>query len=277
MVGAAGQMVYLDPPFNSNRTYNVLFKEKSGHEAHAQIEAFDDTGTWTHETEALYAELLAGSAPNKVKDALEAMRRLLGDNDVLAYLVMMAARLVEPHRTLTPTGSLYIHCDQTASHYLKVLLDSIFDVRQFRNEIIWQRTMAKGLMTRRLPSNHDIILVYGRTQDATLNEAAIFAPYDEHSLDTKTADKYSGRDEAGRPYQLTTLINPNPDRPNLTYEFLGVTRVWRWTKERRVCCIVRLLGVPSGPVARAGGHRALASSVNATASRRLGGSSAAIS
>jgi len=93
-------LIYLDPPFNSNRNYSVLFKEKSGDEAQAQIEAFDDTWTWSQDAEALYLTLLQGTTPNRVKDALEAMRRLLGDNDVLAYLVMMTARLIELRRVL---------------------------------------------------------------------------------------------------------------------------------------------------------------------------------
>ncbi|MEU8047791.1 DNA methyltransferase [Micromonospora echinofusca] len=224
--------IYLDPPFNSNRSYNVLFKEKSGGEAVAQIEAFDDTWTWSHETESLYIEMMNGSASNKVKDALEAMRKLVGDNDVLAYLVMMAARLVELHRVLKSTGTLYLHCDPTASHYLKIVLDAIFDTGNFRNEIIWQRTTAKSLMTRRLPSNHDVVLVYGKSADSIWNEDAVFQPYDEQDLDERTSSKYRHRDSSGRLYRLDSLINPNSDRPNLTYEFLGVTRVWRWTKER---------------------------------------------
>ncbi|MFE9206220.1 DNA methyltransferase [Micromonospora sp. NPDC007230] len=225
-------LVYLDPPFNSNRSYNVLFKEKGGDEAQAQIEAFDDTWTWSHEAEALYIDLLNGDAPNAVKDALEAMRKLLGDNDVLAYLVMMTARLIELRRVLKPTGSLYLHCDPTASHYLKILLDAIFDARNFRNEIIWQRTNPKGLMTRRLPNNHDVILGYAKSEDSLWNEDAVFQPYDENDLDERTKSKYRYRDPDGRLYRLASLLNPNPDRPNLTYEFLGITRVWRWTRER---------------------------------------------
>lgn len=99
-------LVYLDPPFNSNCSYNVLFKEKGGDDAQAQIEAFDDTWTWSQEVEELYLELVSGGAPLKVQDALEAMRKLLGDNDVLAYLVMMTARLIELHRVLKPSGTL---------------------------------------------------------------------------------------------------------------------------------------------------------------------------
>lgn len=225
-------LVYLDPPFNSNRSYNVLLKEKSGDEAQAQIEAFDDTWTWSHETETLYVEMMNGPASNRVKDALEAMRKLLGDNDMLAYLVMMTARLIELHRVLKPSGSLFLHCDPTASHYLKVMLDAMFDVRNFKNEIIWRRTQAKSLMTRRLPVNHDVLLLYGKSEESTWQEDAVFVPYDEDSLDEKTAEQYSLKDPDGRRYQLTSLTNPNPNRPNLTYEFLGVTRVWRWTKER---------------------------------------------
>ncbi|WAB09831.1 DNA methyltransferase [Streptomyces phage TagePhighter] len=226
-------LVYLDPPFNSNRAYSVLFKEKSGDDSHAQMEAFDDTWTWSHETEALYMELMqASGTPNKVKDALEALRRLLGDNDVLAYLVMMTARLIELRRVLKPTGSLYLHCDPTASHYLKVVLDAIFSSENFRNEVIWQRSTGKSLHSTRLPSNHDVLLVYAAGDEPQWFDEAAFLPYDEHELDAKTSDKYRHRDPDGRLYRLDSLINPNRNRPNLTYEFLGVTRVWRWTRDR---------------------------------------------
>lgn len=226
-------LVYLDPPFNSNRAYSVLFREKSGDDSQAQLEAFDDTWTWTHESEALYMELMqSGTTPNKIKDALEAFRRLLGDNDVLAYLVMMCARLMHLHRALKPTGSLWLHCDPTASHYLKVMLDGIFGGENFRNEVIWQRSTGKSLMTRRLPNNHDVLLVVGKTEATKWIESAAFVPHDVNDLDARTAAKYRHRDADGRLYRLDSLMNPNPDRPNLTYEFLGVTRVWRWTRER---------------------------------------------
>ena len=225
-------LIYLDPPFNSNRSYNVLFKTQSGDDAAAQIQAFDDSWHWSQQAEKQYLALLGGGAPAQVAEAIEAMRHLLGQNDVLAYLVMMTARLVELRRVLKPTGSLYLHCDPTASHYLKVMLDAIFGPTNFRNEIIWQRTASKGLMTKRLPSNHDALLVYQRTAAAKWNDAEAFIPYIEGDLDDKTDAKYSRVDGDGQRYQLTSLINPNSDRPNLTYEFLGVTRVWRWTKER---------------------------------------------
>jgi site-specific DNA-methyltransferase (adenine-specific) len=224
-------LVYLDPPFNSNRSYNVLFKDESGADSDAQITAFDDTWHWNQHTEALYHALIAEASP-AVAGVVGALRQFIGPNQMMAYLVMMAARLVELHRVLKPTGSLYLHCAPTASHYLKVVLDAVFGVENFRNEIVWVRTTAKSLMTRRLPNNHDIILCYQKTDDAVWNEDAVFVPYDLNNLDEKTAKKYTHRDQDGRLYQLTDLTNPNPDRPNLTYEFLGVTKVWRWTKER---------------------------------------------
>ena len=223
-------LVYLDPPFNSNATYNVLFAEKSGDQAAAQIKAFEDTWHWDQSSEAAYWDVLHRGG--RVADALKAMRDLLGENDMMAYLAMMAPRLIELHRVLKPTGSIYLHCDPTASHYLKMLMDSIFSPRNFRNEIVWERTAAKGNVSRRLPRDHDIILSYQMSDDATWNEQAVFTSYDHDDLDAKTDEKYSLVDETGRRYQLTSLISPNPNRPNLIYEFMGMTKVWRWTKDR---------------------------------------------
>src|SRR5207253_146133 len=162
----------------------------------------------------------------------EAFHSFLRNSPMMAYLAMMAPRLVELHRVLKESGSLYLHCDPTASSYLRLLLDGIFEAENLRNEVIWKRTIAKGLTSKRLPRNHDIILSYQKTNDAFWNEDEIFQPYDETNLDEKTAGKYCHRDEDGRLFRLDSLINPNPNRPNLTYEFLGVTRVWRWTKDR---------------------------------------------
>jgi site-specific DNA-methyltransferase (adenine-specific) len=145
---------------------------------------------------------------------------------------MMSVRLIELHRVLKPSGSMYLHCDPAASHYLKIVLDALFGAGRFQNEIIWQRTMAKSLQTQRLANNHDVLLYYCRGETRTWNRDAAIVPYDHDDLDQKTEENYSLLDEEGRRYQLTSLINPNRDRPNLTYEFLGVTRVWRWTRER---------------------------------------------
>ena len=227
-------LVYLDPPFNSNASYNVLFRERTGEESPAQIKAFTDTWEWTQETEYTFeVDIIQSPAvPSAVKEMVTAFRQFIGRNSMMAYLVMMAPRLVELHRVLKPTGSLYLHCDPTASHYLKTLLDTVFGNLNFRNEIIWQRTPSKGLMTRRLPTNHDVIIGYQKTAEATWNVDSTFLPYDEGALDPKTASKYNRRDSDGRLYRLDNLINPNRNRPNLTYEFLGINRVWRWTKDR---------------------------------------------
>lgn len=228
---ASVDLIYLDPPFNSDRNYNVLFKDESGRDSDAQITAFEDTWHWGRTAQETYEEL-AIKGPERVAAAMSAMHTLVGTNQMMAYLVMMTARLVELHRVLKPTGSLYLHCDPTASHYLKIILDAIFGPENFRNEIIWKRTASKGLATRRLPDNHDIILSYQKTNEATWNLDEMFVPYVEEDLDEKTAGKYRYRDEDGRLYRLSDVTNPNPNRPNLTYEFLGITRVWRWTKER---------------------------------------------
>ena len=242
-------LVYLDPPFNSNASYNVLFRERSGEESPAQIKAFTDTWEWTQETEYTYElDIIQNPrVPSEVKEMISAFRQFIGRNAMMAYLVMMAPRLVELHRVLKPTGSLYLHCDPTASHYLKILLDAVFYKQNFRNEIVWQRTLSKGLMTRQLPSNHDLIIAYQKTTAATWNLDAMFRPYDERSLDPKTEAKYSHRDPDGRRYRLDNLINPNPDRPNLTYEFLGVTRVWRWTQDRMQAAYDRGVVVQTRP------------------------------
>ncbi len=184
-------LIYLDPPFFSNRNHQVVWGDG--------VRSFEDN-------------IWEGSMP--------------------FYIEWMQKRVREMHRTLKPTGTLYFHCDWHASHHLKVMLDDLFGIGNFRNEIIWQRTIAKSLMTRRLPSNHDVLLVYQRGNGTTWNDGAMFLKYDPNNLDVRTTSKYSHRDRDGRLYRLDNLINPNPDRPNLTYEFLGVTRVWRWTKER---------------------------------------------
>ena len=139
--------VYLDPPFNSNASYNVLFKAPGGAQSPAQIEAFDDTWHWNESAERAFDEVLTGGHSDAAI-MLKAMRSALGENDMMAYLAMMAVRLIELHRVLKPTGSLYLHCYPTASHYLKILLDSIYGVENFRNEIIWKRTSAHSSAKR---------------------------------------------------------------------------------------------------------------------------------
>src|SRR5208283_498180 len=132
-------LVYLDPPFKSNQDYNVLFAEQNGTRSAAQIKAFEDTWRWDEESARTYQETVE-TGPEDVSKVMQAFRTFLGENDMLAYLSMMAPRLVELRRVLKPTGSIYLHCDPTASHYLKMLMDAIFHPGNFRNELIWKRT-----------------------------------------------------------------------------------------------------------------------------------------
>ena len=223
-------LIYLDPPFNSNRAYNVLFNEKSGEESPAQIEAFDDTWTWSYEVESLYLDILNGSAPLRVKDNLEAMRKLLGDNDVLAYLVMMTARLIELHRVLRRPGTLYLHCDPTASHYLKIIMDAIFGSVHFQNEIVWRRTSTvkgnAGQGAKHFGRNADRILMYTKSNEHTFNQ--IYLPYSQEYI----KDKFSYIEpETGRRFQTVSMLGPGGSaKGNPFYEVLGVSRHWRFSK-----------------------------------------------
>lgn len=219
-------LIYLDPPFNSKATYNILFAEKTGEKSAAQITAFEDTWHWGAEAEAAFDEVMK-YGPVKLRDLLQALLAFLGRNDMMAYLTMMAVRLVEMHRVLKPTGSLYLHCDPTASHYLRFVLDAIFGPKNCINEIVWRRAHPKGHAYKRFARNHDVILVFSKDFD----KVKWIPQYLVHEPE-KISQQYTLKDENRRLYQLTSLLNPNPDRPNLTYEFLGVTKVWRWTKER---------------------------------------------
>jgi site-specific DNA-methyltransferase (adenine-specific) len=202
-----------------------LFKAPDGHESHAQMEAFDDTWHWTDVAERAFDEVMH-SGNTDAAEMLRAMRSFLKENDMMAYLAMMAVRLIELHRVLKKTGSLYLHCDPTASHYLKILMDAIFGPTNFGNEIVWKRQNSKGLAFTRFARNHDIILRYTKSDKWIWN-----AQYTEHDPEY-VRQFYKYTDENGRTYRLADLTNPNKNRPNLTYEFLGVTRVWRWTRER---------------------------------------------
>lgn len=223
-------LVYLDPPFNSNRSYNVLFKEKSGDESPAQIEAFGDTWTWSHESESLFQELVnRGGADFRVADALEALRKLLGDNDVLAYVVMMTARLIELRRVLKPNGSLYLHCDTTASHYLKIVLDAIFGTSNFRNEISWQRSGAKN-DSLRYGKSHDVIFFYTAGKTYTWN--AQYTPFDPKSIEKNYTHV---EEDTGRRYRRGDLTAGKAGG-DVDFEWHGVRpykgRHWAYSREK---------------------------------------------
>jgi site-specific DNA-methyltransferase (adenine-specific) len=205
-------LVYLDPPFNSQATYNVLFRSTAGEKSRAQIEAFEDTWHWGDEAELAFDQVMhAGNSD--AAEMLRSMRAFLKENDMMAYLAMMAVRLLELHRILKPTGSLYLHCDTTASHYLKLLIDAVFGPERFRNEIIWKRTTAHGNVSVRFAGCHDVILLYAKGDQPIWNQQ--FIEYDRKYL----ADKYRYVDERGR-YRLDNLRNPGV-RPNLTYDYKG--------------------------------------------------------
>lgn len=222
-------LVYLDPPFNSNQDYNVLFREQDGHRASAQIRAFEDTWRWDEAAAAEYRETVERGG--RVSEALQAFRLLLGTNDLLAYLTMMAPRLVELHRVLRANGSLYLHCDPTASHYLKVLLDAVFGPRQFRSEVIWKRSSAHSdtKQGRKIHGHiHDVILFYTKSDEWTWNP--VYTPYDESYADEFYRHTEPG---TGRRYRLDNLTGPGGARKgNPRYEVMGVTRYWRYSKEK---------------------------------------------
>ena len=155
-------LVYLDPPFNSNANYNVLFAERDGTRATAQIKAFEDTWRWDEGAARAYADVV--EAGGRVSQAMQAFRTFLGENDMLAYLAMMAPRLMELRRAMKASAGIYLHCDPSASHYLKMLMDAVFGPDQFRNEIVWKRTSAHS-SAKRFGPVHDVILFYGRSDE----------------------------------------------------------------------------------------------------------------
>jgi DNA modification methylase len=172
IAGESVDLIYLDPPFNSQATYNVLFRSPAGAQSQAQIEAFEDTWHWGQEAEDAFDQVLHSGNTNAA-DLLRAMRSFLGENDMMAYLSMMAIRLIELHRVLKPTGSLYLHCDPTASHYLKILLDGVFGREFFRNEIIWLRHNARSVKQAIWPRLHDVLLHYGQVGETTFHTSLI--------------------------------------------------------------------------------------------------------
>ncbi len=213
-------LVYLDPPFNSNATYNVLFKERDGSEAASQIRAFDDTWTWGADDEAIFSEIqLAGG---RVADCLAAFRQFLGPCDMLSYMVMMAPRLMELRRVMKPTASIYLHCDPSASHYLKMLMDAIFGAENFRNEIVWQRTSSHN-DSKKWGSVHDTIFYYCKTDRYTWNE--VYTEYNSEYIESF----YNKKDKRGI-YRLDHIIRSATmgARPNLSYEYKGYKPEWGW-------------------------------------------------
>ncbi|MGA2793372.1 MAG: DNA methyltransferase [Roseiarcus sp.] len=189
-------LIYLDPPFNSSANYNVLFKAPSGEVSAAQVEAFRDTWEWGKAARDAYEDVIA--ANGDVALVLSGLRKWLGENAMMAYIVMMTARLIELRRVMKPRATLFLHCDPTASHYLKVMLDAIFGHENFRNEIVWKRSSRRSSISKIFRRAHDVILFYSNQDeyDFTLQ-------YEEH--DETLLGKYNQADERGQ-FQLVPLM-----------------------------------------------------------------------
>ena len=222
-------LVYLDPPFNSNANYNVLFAERDGTQAAAQIKAFEDTWRWDEGAARAYADVV--EAGGRVSQAMQAFRTFLGESDMLAYLAMMAPRLMELRRVLKPTGSLYLHCDATASHYLKVLLDGIFDPRGFRADIRWKRTSAHSNVLTNWALVSDQLLFYTKGNQWTWNQ--LYKPYDPAYLESH----YGQHDAEGRRFTTRDLTAPMQRASSgQLYAWKNIkpvsTRCWSFTKDK---------------------------------------------
>ncbi|MBF6604134.1 MAG: restriction endonuclease [Chloroflexi bacterium] len=229
-------LVYLDPPFNSNRDYNVIFKDESGRKSDAQLLAFEDTWHWGPSAEATYAYLTntarhEGRVPNTVSTIVAALRAGVGENQMMAYLVEMAVRLVELRRVLKPTGSLYLHCDPTASHYLKLVLDAIFGPKNFVNEIIWKRSTAhsdRAQGSRHFGRLHDVVLVYAKSDLYLWNQL-----YEPLGADYAASHYPHVEPGSGRRYGLDNITGPGgAAKGNPEYEVMGVRRYWRYSRDR---------------------------------------------
>lgn len=196
-------LIYLDPPFNSNAVYNLLFEETGGSPSEAQVEAFRDTWGWGEAAAGAYADILRGGGNLSI--FMQSIRAWLGESGMTAYLAMMAVRLSELKRVLKPTGSIYLHCDPTASHYIKLMLDGIFTHQNFQSEIIWKRTSAHSGAKRYGPV-HDTILFYSASSDFQWN--VIYGPYDQEYIDAF----FTHVDEKGRRWRRTDLTGPGVRR-----------------------------------------------------------------
>jgi site-specific DNA-methyltransferase (adenine-specific) len=193
-------LVYLDPPFNSKRPYNVIYKDTK-----SQVKAFVDTWHWTEETNKTYEDIIRHSKNQHVVDAIQSLYSMLrhNDDDTIAYLVMMTPRLLELHRVLKSTGSIYLHCDPTASHYLKIIMDNIFGIKNFQNEIIWHYKSG-GASPRRFAKKHDVLLFYSKGPDYNFYVDRIREPYAKSTLERL---KHKGaRSEVDNPLTLEGRI-----------------------------------------------------------------------
>ena len=199
-------LIYLDPPFNSKRAYNIIFKDDEGKYPPSQIEAFDDTWQWGEDSEIIMDELQKPQYPPQLYRSLNAFHGFLGNSDMMAYLVMMAIRLWELRRVLKDTGSIYLHCDPTASHYLKIIMDQAFGVKNFRNEIAWHYSGWNAKLKDSFNKRHDIILFYAKNRESVLFNSFAF-PWESEEEYVKIRKQKIRTDENGRKHVLSDAGN----------------------------------------------------------------------
>ena len=213
-------LVYLDPPFNSRQDYNVLFAEKDGSQSSSQIHAFEDTWEWNQESMRAYEQIVEQGG--RVAETMRAFWTFLHGTDMMAYLAMMAPRLVELRRVLKQTGSIYLHCDPTASHYLKILMDAVFGPQFFRNEIVWKRTTAHN-DPRKYGDIHDVLLFYSKSVGYIWNP--VYTPYTKEYIDAEWHELPSGRF-----YKAENMLDPRNSM--IEYDFHGTKARWRTGPEK---------------------------------------------
>jgi len=221
-------LVYLDPPFNSNASYNVLYAEHDGTQAAAQVQAFEDTWRWDTKAADTYQQIVEGGG--KVSLVMQAFRTFLGESNMMAYLSMMAPRLVELRRVLKPSGSIYLHCDPTASHHLKLLMDAIFSPAYFGNEIIWQRTRVAKRQSSFFGKVHDVILLYSKSASAVFNSQFL-----EHPESYKKSHYNLIEPDTGRHYGLWDFTQKGVG-PSRRFGYIELSppagKHWIWSQER---------------------------------------------
>jgi DNA modification methylase len=220
-------LVYLDPPFNSNADYNVLFEEHSGEQAASQIKGFEDTWTWDIPAARYYEEVVESGGA--ISEAMQALRQMLGRSNMMAYVAYMAPRLVELRRVLKPTGSLYLHCDPTASHYLKLVLDAIFGPRNLVNEVIWKRSHAHN-SAKRFGSIHDTLLFYGKSKNRYWKP--VFQNYDPGYI----AQHYKHVDPDGRRWKAENPTGAGVSKGDTGQPWRGINPTAKgrhWARSRK--------------------------------------------
>lgn len=221
---ACVDLIYLDPPFNSNADYNTLYAADGGGDA--QYRAFTDTWTWDDPAQDRLDAFL-GAVGRPAHAAILGIYKMLGECGMLAYLTYMAERLEECQRLLAPTGSIYYHCDPTASHYVKALMDVVFGHRSFRNEIVWKRTNTHNDAQHQYPDTSDVLLFYSNPSAAFTR---IIVPHDPDYIRSKY--RHDDGDGRGR-YQLDNMTSPKP-RENMMYDWIGWPHPkngWRYQRE----------------------------------------------